>query len=50
LATCIASLEDLARGAVIQCLVQSLVVIKIEVGGDPLPGLGHALIGAEIGE
>jgi len=37
-------LESLARGAVTQSLVQSLMVVGIEVGGDPMPGL--ALYGA----
>ena len=41
-------LEDLARGAVIQCLMQSLAVIEIEVRGDAMPCLGHVLIRPQI--
>jgi hypothetical protein len=41
-------LEDLARGAVIQRLVQPLGIIELRVGRDRLAGLGNALIGSEM--
>jgi hypothetical protein len=35
-------------GAVIQCLVQPFIIIKLQVGRDRLAGLGHARIGFEM--
>src|SRR5271163_2837546 len=43
-----ALLQELARGAVTERLVQALVVVEFEVGGDPLARLRHILVGFEI--
>lgn len=41
-------LEQLARGALTQRLVQSFMVVEIEVGGDLLLCPGHALVGLQL--
>jgi hypothetical protein len=42
------SFEDLARGAVIQRLAQSFVVVEIEVGGNTPSCLGHAAASLQV--
>src|SRR5215471_6787705 len=41
-------LQDLARGAVTQRLVQALVVVEFKVGGDAAARLYHAVVSLEV--
>jgi hypothetical protein len=41
-------LEDLARGAVTQGLVQTLVVVKFKVSSDAAPRLGNVLVSLQV--
>ena len=40
--------QELVRGAVTQRLVQALVVVEFEVGGDALARLRHIVLGLEV--
>src|SRR5271163_1791265 len=43
-----ASTKELVRGAVTERLVQALVVVEFEVGGDAVARLRHVVVGLEI--
>jgi hypothetical protein len=45
-----ALLQELARGAVTERLMESLVVVEFEVGGDAVARLRHVVVGLEVGE
>ena len=42
------SLQELARRAVSERLVQALVVVEFEVGGDAVARLRHVVVGLEV--